>query len=1074
MPSSPRAIRAIALLAVAAAIALAPCAAAAATATATATAGRLDATLTITDDPAGPRIEPAIYGQFVEHLGTGVYGGLWVGPESPIPNTSGFRNDVLAALKALKVPVVRWPGGCFADDYDWRDGVGPPAKRPVRLNKVWGNVPDDNRVGTHEFMDFVEMIGADAYIAGNMGSMPPRAMSQWLEYMTSSDPRSSLADERRRNGRDAPWRVRYFGVGNETWGCGGHMRPEYAADLHRQYAQFLRAPVEKVASGDGQGDDHVTEVMMARAGDDMDAISLHYYTVVGPWEHKGPATGFDAYTWARTLKRARAVDDRIAATAAIMDRHDPKKRVALFVDEWGLWHDPEPGTNGAFLQQQNTLRDAMVAALTFDVFHRHTDRVRMANVAQMVNVLQAVILTDGPRMLLTPTYHAFDLYRPFQGATPLKTTLSTPRYAQGDVDLPAVDVSAARGADGATTIALVNLDPAHAARVVTNLDRAATGRLLTAPEMDAHNTFEHPAAIAPVPYAAGLVDGRLTFDLPAKSIVVVSVPARAVKVNQLGFLPGAAKWAVVPDSGADRFTLVDARTGATVFRGALGAAALWAPAAQTVRLADFSAWRTPGTYRLHAEGAADSPAFTIAADAYDALDAAALRAFYHQRASTALPREYAGPYARAAGHPDDHVLVHASAASPSRPAGTSISCPKGWYDAGDYNKYVVNSGISTYTLLAAWEHFPAYFRARHVNLPESGGALPDLLAETLWNLEWMLCMQDPADGGVYHKLTNADFDRLVMPDAATSPRYVVAKSTAAALDFAAVMATASRVFAAFDAQRPGLSARMRAAAERAYAWARAHPAAVYRPPPDIHTGGYDDEHLADEFAWAAAELYVTTRDDRYWAALDAAHLPASVPSWSDVGGLAWVTLAQHRDRLTPAADRALIESRVTSLADDLVARTRACAWHVATTGDDFTWGSNSVALNQALMLIQAYRLRGARADLDAAQSLFDEVLGRNAVDSSMVTGFGTRSPLHPHHRPSAADGVDAPIPGFVVGGPQPGQQDAKRCPVPYPSAVPARSWLDHVCSYASNEVAINWNAPLVYVAAALQALTPSP
>jgi alpha-N-arabinofuranosidase len=486
----------------------------------------INVTLTVTAEVAGPRIEPAIQGQFVEHLGSGVYGGLWVGPDSSIPNTRGFRNDAIAALRRIHVPVVRWPGGCFADDYDWRDGIGPPGQRPVRLNKVWGNVPDDNRVGTHEFLDFVEMLGADAYVAGNMGSMPPRAMAQWLEYMTS-DGGSSLAAERRANGRAKPWKIRYFGIGNESWGCGGHMRPEYAADLHRQYATFLRTPVVRVASGDGEGDDHVTDVMMERAGADMDALSLHHYTVIGPWEAKGRATGFDAATWARTMQSVvEGTEQHIARTLRIMDRHDPKRRVALFVDEWGMWHDPEPGTNGAFLQQQNTLRDAMVAALSFDIFHRHTERVKMANIAQMVNVLQAMILTDGPRMVLTPTYHLFDLYQPFQGAIPLVTKIATPLYREGAIELPAVDVSAARAADGSTVIALVNLDPGRAAHVVTNLDQAATGRVLTADAMDAHNTFDRPDTILPLPFQASVKAGQLTLDLPPKAIVVVSVPSR--------------------------------------------------------------------------------------------------------------------------------------------------------------------------------------------------------------------------------------------------------------------------------------------------------------------------------------------------------------------------------------------------------------------------------------------------------------------------------------------------------------------------------------------------------------------
>lgn len=488
-------------------------------------AGRIEATLTIMPESAGPRIEPAIYGQFAEHLGTGVYGGLWVGPESPIPNTRGFRNDVLAALRRIKVPVVRWPGGCFADDYDWRDGIGPPDKRPARLNKVWGNVIETNHVGTHEFMDFLELIGADAYIAGNMGSMAPRAMSQWLEYMTS-DSRSALADERRRNGREQPWQVKYFGVGNESWGCGGRMRPEFAADLHRQYAQFLRAPTLRVASGDGEGNDRVTELMMERAKDDMDALTLHHYTVPGSWEAKGRAAGFDAQRWARTMQDVVVgTEEHIARTLRIMDRHDPAGRVALYVDEWGMWHDPEPGTNGAFLFQQNTLRDAMVAALSFGVFHRHSGRVKMANIAQMVNVLQALVLTDGPRMLLTPTYHVFDMYQPFKGATPLQAVLQTPPYREGGIELPALHASVARGVDGATVIALVNIDPVRPARVVTNLAAAARGRVLTADAMDAHNSFERPEALVPAPYAAAPSGGRLVLDLPPKAIAVVTVPS---------------------------------------------------------------------------------------------------------------------------------------------------------------------------------------------------------------------------------------------------------------------------------------------------------------------------------------------------------------------------------------------------------------------------------------------------------------------------------------------------------------------------------------------------------------------
>jgi len=485
----------------------------------------VEATLTVADEAAGPVIAPEIYGQFAEHLGGGVYGGLWVGPKSEIPNVRGWRKDVVGALRKIQVPVVRWPGGCFADDYDWRDGIGDPAKRPVRINKIWGGVAETNRVGTHEFMDLLGQLDAEAYIAGNMGSMSPRDMSQWLEYMTS-DSTSSLAQERRRNGRAQPWKVKYFGVGNESWGCGGDMRPEYEADVYRRYAMFLHAPVVRVASGDGEGNAHLTEVLMERAGKQMDAMSLHYYTVAGPWEHKGLATGFDADHWALALHAAMGIDERIASTSRIMDKTDPAKRVALFIDEWGTWTDTEPGTNPAFLFQQNTLRDALVAALSFNIFHRHTDRVKMANIAQMVNVLQALVLTDGPRMLLTPTYHVFDMYRPFKGATPAKVTLDTPSWRQGDVELPAVDATVGRGADGQVHLGLVNLDPQRPARVRTNLKGAAAGWMLTADAMDAHNTFAQPRALVPAPFSAGTAGADLVIELPPKSVAVVTLAAR--------------------------------------------------------------------------------------------------------------------------------------------------------------------------------------------------------------------------------------------------------------------------------------------------------------------------------------------------------------------------------------------------------------------------------------------------------------------------------------------------------------------------------------------------------------------
>jgi endoglucanase len=436
-----------------------------------------------------------------------------------------------------------------------------------------------------------------------------------------------------------------------------------------------------------------------------------------------------------------------------------------------------------------------------------------------------------------------------------------------------------------------------------------------------------------------------------------------------------------------------------------------------------------------------------------------------------LLSDHAGVYARAAGHSDTQVLVHVSAASQTRPEGRIISSAKGWYDAGDYNKYIVNSGIATYTLLAAFEHFPGFFQTQHLNIPESGNNIPDVLDETLWNLEWMLTMQDPNDGGVYHKLTNKNFDDTVMPHQASSPRYVVQKTTAAALDFAAVMAVASRVFAAYETQRPGLSTQMLKAAKAAWGWAQANPAIIYQQPADIATGEYGDVSLNDEFAWAAAELYIATQDEAYYTTMNPDNVQNTVPSWGDVRALAWVSLAHHRNSLTDIAAQTLIANRIHSLATSLQTQWQSSAYKVSMQTSDFVWGSNSVALNQAIMLLQAYRLDGNRAYLDAAQSMLDYVLGRNAMDTSFVTGFGDNPTLYPHHRPSEADGILESIPGFIAGGPQPGQQDKSGCTKAYPSNIAAKSYLDDYCSYASNEIAINWNAPLVYVSAAIQVLT---
>lgn len=485
------------------------------------------ATVSIDLEHPGPKIEPAVYGQFAEHLGNGIYPGIWVGPESAIPNTKGYRNDVLHALQNLHVPVIRWPGGCFADQYDWRDGIGPREKRPARINGSWGGVIETNAFGTDEFMDFAELVGAEAYLSGNAGSMEPRAMGQWVEYITSAS-HSTLAEERRANGRDKPWHVKYFGIGNETWGCGGNMDGASSAVMHRRYQTFVNAPGEngpmvKVASG-ASGDDYAfTETMMKDAGKNIDAISLHYYTLRGDWNVKGQALGFDEAGWAKQIANARVLDEYITGHSKVMDKYDPAKRVGLFVDEWGNWFDSDPKDNRGVLYQQNSLLDAMTAATTLNIFHRHSDRVRLAAIAQMVNVLQAMILTDGPKMVLTPTYHVFDMYQPFMGAIPYPLAIQTPNFQAGSTTLPMIDATAARGRDGKLWLAVVNTDPRRAIRIRIGAKGSVKGRLLTANTLDAHNTFDQPSAVTPRAYVQKAGKDGLVLELPSKSLIVVEV-----------------------------------------------------------------------------------------------------------------------------------------------------------------------------------------------------------------------------------------------------------------------------------------------------------------------------------------------------------------------------------------------------------------------------------------------------------------------------------------------------------------------------------------------------------------------
>jgi alpha-L-arabinofuranosidase len=495
--------------------------------------------MTIRADQSGATINKNVYGQFSEHLGSGIYGGIYVGENSPIPNTRGFRNDVIAALKELKVPMVRWPGGCFADEYHWRDGIGRQDKRTVRINTNWGGVPENNSFGTHEFFDFIEMIGADAYVNANVGTGSPQEAAQWLEYMTG-DQDTSLVKERKANGRDKPWKVSIYAMGNETWGCGGNMRPEYYSDVYNQYSTFMKAQPgampELLASGDHDDQTVFTSELMKNMRGRMDALSLHYYTILGPqWENKDAAIGFSEAGWINTLANTLKMDGFIKNQDALITDFEqkrfggvPHKKMGLYVDEWGTWYKPEPGSNPGFLVQQNTLRDAVVAAANFNIFHKYADRVRMTAIAQTINVLQAMILTDGPKMILTPTYHVFHMYRPFQDAVSLPIDIQTGAYVYDKWSVPQVSASAARAQDGSIVIGLANLDPHKPASVSAVIAGAQVGlvkgEVLMADVMDAHNTFENPDAIHPVVFdGAKLAGNKLSVILPAKSVVVLKL-----------------------------------------------------------------------------------------------------------------------------------------------------------------------------------------------------------------------------------------------------------------------------------------------------------------------------------------------------------------------------------------------------------------------------------------------------------------------------------------------------------------------------------------------------------------------
>ncbi len=477
-------------------------------------------------------IAPEIYGHFAEHLGRCVYEGFWVGEDSEIPNVRGIRTDVVEALKKLDIPVLRWPGGCFADEYHWMEGIGPRDKRPAMINTHWGMVTETNAFGTHEFLDLCEQLGCEAYVAGNVGSGTVKEMQDWVEYMTF-DGDSEMANLRRANGREKPWRIKYFGVGNENWGCGGNMTPEFYADLYRVYQTYVRSysdnAIVKIACGPSSADYNWLTVVLERAGRFMDAISLHHYVRgSGNWTDKGSATEFDEGEWFVLMKNTLTIYDLLEQSIEIMDRFDRRGRIGLYVDEWGTWWDAEPGTNPAFLYQQNTMRDAVSAGVFLNAFNEHCRRVRMGNIAQTNNVLQAMILTDGPKMIVTPTYHVFEMYKIHQGATHLPADLTCRAYKRGGEELPSLVASASRAASGLIHITICNLDAQKPAEFICDVKGAeigqVSGRVLTAATMNAMNTFEAPDAVRPVPLSGvAIQNGAIRATLPARSVTVLAV-----------------------------------------------------------------------------------------------------------------------------------------------------------------------------------------------------------------------------------------------------------------------------------------------------------------------------------------------------------------------------------------------------------------------------------------------------------------------------------------------------------------------------------------------------------------------
>jgi alpha-N-arabinofuranosidase len=491
-----------------------------------------------TDSVQG-QISKHIYGHFAEHLGRCIYGGFWVGEDSHIPNTRGIRNDVVKALKEMNIPNLRWPGGCFADTYHWMDGIGPKSERGKTVNTSWGGVVEDNSFGTHEFMDLCEQIGAEPVICGNIGSGTVKEMADWVEYLTS-DAGTPMAELRKKNGREKPWKVKYWGIGNETWGCGGIMSADFYSNELSRYSVFLKNygdnVLYKIASGTYGEETEWTETLMKKWSETdgwlqgyMSGYSLHHYTICHNWAQKGSATDFNEEEWFLSLSKTIVMDELIKKHSEIMDKYDPEKRIGLIVDEWGNWFDVEPGTNPAFLYQQNSLRDAMVAALNFDIFNKHCDRVKMANIAQTINVLQSVILTKDEQMVLTPTYYAFKMYKVHHDANLLPVDISCEDYTMGDESIKSISSSASVDSNGLMHITLTNVNPNKTAKVKIELTGSeqksfSYGEIITAERINSYNNFGKDEEVTLKEFDNVDISGKtIDIELPAKSIVMIEL-----------------------------------------------------------------------------------------------------------------------------------------------------------------------------------------------------------------------------------------------------------------------------------------------------------------------------------------------------------------------------------------------------------------------------------------------------------------------------------------------------------------------------------------------------------------------